>query len=325
MKILLLKNNIVDSKYVDLGIAQVKQSLQSIGITPQIDVKITTKQFSTVSFNNLAIGSGSQVNPNQILDETPIGYDFAFLIFDNTKVGTPVPLNPTMTPILRNGCVPLQMCIQWFGNFPEVFTSYFLNEISHGLFFKFGGNDITHDQQKYPLWQQRQPIDYQLSIIAGFKSKLIPSSPPVMPRDLSQAVVIITRMYDDKQTTGLLVAQKNGATFLCKSLELKYLNNQKNISAIPVGQYQCVWSYSPKFMKYTYEVKNVPSRSGIRIHSGNYAFKFMGSADILGCILLGNALKDINSDYVPDIINSRLTISAFNVFMQKAPFTLIIK
>lgn len=319
MKILLIKNNITDNKTVDTGIEQVKYYLSTIGITAQIDIKISNKQFTTESFDNLAIGRGYQVKPSEILDEVTGVYDFAFLIFDNTKVGTPVPLNPTQSPISRNGCVPMQMCHQWFFTFPEVFSAYFLHELCHGQFFKYGGNDITHNQQAYPEWSNKQQYEYYLSILKTF-----PKTTYKAPQAPTERVCTITRYYGDKQTTGTLLAINRDKTFTAKTLERKWLNNAPNISCIPEGTYNVVWSFSPKFMRYTYQVLNVKNRSGIRLHYGNFAWKPFGKPDIEGCILLGDKFYDINKDGSPEVINSRKTIDLFEKFMHKKPFVLTI-
>jgi len=72
-----------------------------------------------------------------------------------------------------------------------------------------------------------------------------------------------------------------------------FKNNQEEISCILDGTYICKWTYSPKLSIehgkpfYTYEVMTVLNRSGIRFHSANYFFQ------LLGCIALGDAHKDI--------------------------------
>ena len=55
----------------------------------------------------------------------------------------------------------------------------------------------------------------------------------------------------------------------------------KGATAIPTGQYQVLWTYSPRFKKMMPLIDGVPGYSGIRIHSGNRA------KDTDGCILCG--------------------------------------
>ena len=125
--------------------------------------------------------------------------------------------------------------------------------------------------------------------------------------------VTITRKSDNGvEILGRLTTEG----FSCKTLERPYKDNKPMISAIPKGNYEVKWTFSPKMLHYTYQVINVPTRSGIRIHKGNYFF------DIEGCILLGSAYTDLNKDGKLDIINSTTTIKAFEYFMNKEPFLL---
>lgn len=55
----------------------------------------------------------------------------------------------------------------------------------------------------------------------------------------------------------------------------------KGETAIPVGIYKVLITYSPKYKKNMPLINNVPAFSGIRIHSGNSA------KDTEGCILVG--------------------------------------
>lgn len=104
--------------------------------------------------------------------------------------------------------------------------------------------------------------------------------------------------------------------FTAKTMELSFKGNQRNISAIPKGKYTCKWTFSPKFMRYTYEVLNVPNRSGIRIHSASWF------SSLQGCIALGSHFTDLNKDAHADLANSRDTIKAFEQFMNGKDFIL---
>ena len=67
-------------------------------------------------------------------------------------------------------------------------------------------------------------------------------------------------------------------------------------TAIPIGRYRVVLSYSNKFKKTLPLLKDVLGFGGIRIHSGNTA------EDSLGCIIVGeNKIKG-------GVINSRQTM-----------------
>lgn len=134
--------------------------------------------------------------------------------------------------------------------------------------------------------------------------------------DFFKPVVVINRITDDGvQTLGNLIYDN----FKCKTLERPWKENKSNISCIPKGIYNVVWSFSPKFMKWTYLLEGTGRRTGIRIHSGNYWF------DIQGCILLGDSYKDINKDGRVDILNSRLSVTRFEELLSKRSFTLVIQ
>ena len=109
--------------------------------------------------------------------------------------------------------------------------------------------------------------------------------------------------HDDKQTIGQLFLLGENDKIIAKwdSLELPWLNNQRRISCIPLGTYKCKKHRSPKFGR-TLWVQDVPNRSEILIHSGNY------HTQILGCILIGKDLKDINKDGYLDVTRSRVAM-----------------
>lgn len=132
-------------------------------------------------------------------------------------------------------------------------------------------------------------------------------------------VTIIRGTDDTVETIGTLKAirARDNHVFTCETLELPWKNNQHDISCIPKGTYYC--SIRPFFSKDRYELMNVPDRTGIFIHEGNYYH------DVLGCILLGIKPSDINHDGQIDVTASVATITAFMTFMQNEPFTLTIE
>jgi len=67
------------------------------------------------------------------------------------------------------------------------------------------------------------------------------------------------------------------------TIERPWVNNERNISCIPEGTYSMNWRESPRF-GWTWELEDVPDRSYILIHPGNFASNFEG------CIGLGMGL-----------------------------------
>lgn len=106
------------------------------------------------------------------------------------------------------------------------------------------------------------------------------------------------------------------------TIECPWRNNLPNISCIPTGEYECEFTYSPSFSKPLYLVKNVPRRSGVRIHSGNVAG--MQSKKLLthfhGCIGLGFGYGTVYRQ--PAILNSVGAVRKFQELMQGEPFIL---
>lgn len=115
----------------------------------------------------------------------------------------------------------------------------------------------------------------------------------------------IQRVYQDDCTVGMI----NFNQFRCFTLELPWHNNHSNVSCIPVGLYECEKAKSPSKGN-CISIKNVVDRSNILIHVGNY------TSDILGCVLVGDSLRDINGDGIPDVTNSKIT---FDKLMSALP------
>lgn len=110
-------------------------------------------------------------------------------------------------------------------------------------------------------------------------------------------MIYIKRWYNDDCTIGRL--KING--FECFTLELPWEDNKRNISCIPEGMYEYKFRNSPKNGN-VIELEGVRNRSNIQVHAGNYV------SSIRGCILVGDSIKWLNNDRIPDVTNSRKTL-----------------
>ena len=125
-------------------------------------------------------------------------------------------------------------------------------------------------------------------------------------------IVIERYDYGDKQTIGKLFLLDDHNTILSQywSLELPDKNNKKRVSCIPEGEYIAIKHKSPRF-KDCFWIQDVPNRSEILIHKGNFYF------DILGCILIGSDLRDLNKDGLQDVVSSsKSVLELFNAVKQ---------
>lgn len=113
-------------------------------------------------------------------------------------------------------------------------------------------------------------------------------------------------IHEDKQTLGdLYVKDGDEEVFSCKTLELPWLDNQVKISCIPEGEYKVEKRNSPKYGDH-FHIQDVPGRTYILIHHGNYY------TDILGCVLVGKIHTDINNDGLRDVTSSKDTMKKLN-------------
>jgi len=107
--------------------------------------------------------------------------------------------------------------------------------------------------------------------------------------------LIIKRIHKRKDCT-LSVVMIGKLMF--KMLELPDKDNQKNISCIPEGLYHAKKRISPGKGYEVIEYIDVPNRTYIQIHAGNY------TRQILGCQLAGDDFIDLDGDGIPDITNT---------------------
>ncbi|BCS94600.1 hypothetical protein DSLASN_02320 [Desulfoluna limicola] len=122
----------------------------------------------------------------------------------------------------------------------------------------------------------------------------------------------LTRLRQtDQGTEGFLTVPALG--FACFTLELPWRENRPCVSSIPPGTYSMAWRVTRR--RSTYHIRNVPKRSYILIHSGNYAgdihkgFK----THVEGCVLLGKRMGWLNGQRA--VLVSRSTVRQFNKLM----------
>jgi len=114
--------------------------------------------------------------------------------------------------------------------------------------------------------------------------------------------VLLKRTYNEDSTTSSMTGYKNGNRVLSQyAIELPWRENQRRISCIPEGVYDCELHTSPSKGK-CYSVKNVKDRDNILIHVGNYVYG--DKIDLLGCIAPALDFADINKDGHIDGVSS---------------------
>lgn len=120
--------------------------------------------------------------------------------------------------------------------------------------------------------------------------------------------IFISRTYNKNETlSSLFVMSGQEVKYRCKAIELPDLGNQRNISCIPEGIYDCQKYVSPTKGN-CFHVLNVKGRDSILIHKGNYING--NKRDSLGCILCGEYFEDINKDGSIDIGGSTKALQA---------------
>ena len=109
-------------------------------------------------------------------------------------------------------------------------------------------------------------------------------------------------------TFGVLL--KNYSPF-CLTLEDAWLGNASNISCIPSGIYTCSRFQSSHHGE-TFLVEDVPGRSGVLFHLGNFAGSIgQKSGDTDGCILLADSFKLNEKGEAIGIFPSKAAVQRF--------------
>ena len=115
--------------------------------------------------------------------------------------------------------------------------------------------------------------------------------------NLKMDVLKIKRWYLPDCTMGILTYKD----FKCFTLELPWLMNEKNVSCIPVDGYIGRLHDSPANGD-VIAIEDVEDRTHIQIHSANYI------SQLRGCIAVGDSIKFLNKDGIPDVTNSVRTL-----------------
>ena len=133
---------------------------------------------------------------------------------------------------------------------------------------------------------------------------------------MKEMLLYRSRYQDDSIIGHLMVfdVKPNGSSslvFECKTLELQYKNNQRNVSAVPAGYYNIVLEHSPRFKMDLWELKGVPGRSEAKIHVANFY------RQLNGCIGVGDLHLNLDNDKNLDVRNSRDTLDRLHKAMGK--------
>jgi hypothetical protein len=132
-------------------------------------------------------------------------------------------------------------------------------------------------------------------------------------------VLILRDPSTEEGTPGVLVSESFG----CHTLELPWLDNARKRSCIPAGVYRCAVVNSPRFGR-VYGVQNVPGRTHILIHAGNWAGQIpQRKTHVQGCILLGERMGSLSGQRA--VLLSRPAVRRFMAAMQGRPFELEVK
>lgn len=127
---------------------------------------------------------------------------------------------------------------------------------------------------------------------------------------------MLKRAYFKEGTNGTLFCSD---TFLCHTIELPWINNKRNISCIPEGQYEIEPRFSKRFQHHLI-LKNVKGRSFILFHPANDAKR-----DLEGCIAPVTYLSGIGRGIYSRNAMQKLLSSSYQAKDRKEKILLTIK
>lgn len=316
-KILIVKNRISRKPNIKKGLDWFKGKIPNLEITELVtDFEVTTKKMSNNTYSGVVCGDDLYDKLRSVIPEHK--YHCVIFMFGNDLDGLRVNYTPYL-PLYRHTDL-----IQLFNTTDggkalnhEIFHALIHKAQRQGANFEDPMDMVIYEgQTKYyfnndNLNAKPSNRTIALDLLNGWWNRILK-----LDEEETLPVVTLKRMDDDGvQTLGQLFYKD----FECLTLERPWKDNKSNISCIPKGEYMVKYTFSPKFMKYTYILEGTNPRSGIRIHSASFWY------NLQGCIALGSDYKQLDKDGKLDLINSRITIKAFEDLMQRKNFTLIIK
>lgn len=128
------------------------------------------------------------------------------------------------------------------------------------------------------------------------------------------------KITSDQGTFGRL----SGEGLSLFSAELPWRDNLQSISCIPAGAYECVPYTSTKYPD-AFLLKDVPGRSAILIHSGNWVGDFLRGfrSDSNGCILVGTGAGELMGQQA--VTGSKDAMDALRIWAAGKGFRLIVR
>jgi hypothetical protein len=126
--------------------------------------------------------------------------------------------------------------------------------------------------------------------------------------------LVLARKYTPSGTQGAyIVFDDNTEIFRCKCMELPWLNNQQKVSCIPGGRIYDVEKISTPKHPNSFLIKDVPNRTAVMIHIGNFASGTQ--IDTEGCQLPGMNFVDIDGNGTIDVAQSTIAMDSLNHFL----------
>jgi hypothetical protein len=140
-----------------------------------------------------------------------------------------------------------------------------------------------------------------------------------------RTLIVLERFkFSNQGTLGRLLDKDGGSFSGLVTLELPWKDNARSVSCIPRGSYKCSPVVSPRFGD-CYQVDEVPGRSHILFHHGNFAGdRSLGMrTDSNGCILLGYKHSKLQGQDA--VLSSRVARTLFESSLDNQSFVLEIR